>query len=279
LDHAATPRSLVIIDPSRRPGPDSTLEEVRTRLIDSATEALLSLGMEIGLEQVKLSDAIVRAGVTRATAYRSLADERLGPQDTLRREVLARLLSRDSRRENRDLVGEAAANVLSERSADLASDDIVARTAVLRALIRAGAEASHTSIASSVERGLLMSSYGALMSQGATGSSWQLERLRTGEQTLLDTFSELYDALIATFQLRLRGSLTNAHFATIIAALAEGLGMRSIVNDHVVGVPLATGPEGECEEWTLQGMGIVALVKAFLEPIDSDDPFVDLARL
>lgn len=267
------------MDLSRRPGPDSTLQDVRAQLIDAATESLLSLGMEIGLEQVKLSDAIVRAGVTRATAYRSLVDEKLGPQDTLRREVLARLLSRDSRRENRDLVSEAAISVLTDRADDLASDDVVVRTDVLRSLIRAGSKVSHEGIASSVERGLLMAAYGALQSQGQSGSQWQIEFLRIGERALIDTFSEMYEQLTAAFGLQLRPGFTLQQFSSIIAALAEGLGMRSAVNDHVDTLDRPTGPDDELEPWTLQGVGIASLVQTFFEPIDADDPFVDLSLL
>lgn len=267
------------METSRRPGPDSTLVEVREQLIDAATDSLLSVGIEVGLEQVKLSNVIVRAGVTRATAYRSLADDRLSPQDKLRQEVLTRLLARDSRQENRDLVNDAAAGVLAERGDDLASDDIAVRTDVLRSLIRAGTKASHDGITASVERGILMASYGALMSQGSNGTRWQLEKLRIGEQALLATFSEIYKGLIAVFQIQLRPGLTLAHFSTIVAALAEGLGMRGIVNDHVEGIDLPVGPGGATESWTLQGLGLTALVKGFFEPADPKNPMVDLSLL
>ena len=84
-------------NPARRPGPDSTLEDVRAKLVNAGTKLLRERGAELGLGNITLSDAIAEAGVSRSTSYRSLAHDTLAPQAVLHQEILTQLLTRYSR--------------------------------------------------------------------------------------------------------------------------------------------------------------------------------------
>ena len=63
----------------RRPGPDSTLAEVRAALVEEGVEILARVGVDLGLDRIKLADVIAATGVGRSSAYRSLADPELNP--------------------------------------------------------------------------------------------------------------------------------------------------------------------------------------------------------
>lgn len=258
----------------RRPGPESTLEDVRDLLVEAAVSDLRTRGIEIGLSHIKLSDAIVAAGVTRSTAYRSLADDTLSPQEVLRREVLRHVLSRDARDANLAVVQAAVASELERQQANLDSDHIGQRTAALRSVIRVGTEASYRTITSSTERSILSASYGALQSSGVT--DWRLEALADGEAKVSELFGSLYTDICERFRYRLRAGLELVQFGTAAAAAIEGVAMRHGLNDHLEDIQRATGPHGEIESWTLYGIMFEALFTVFFEPSEPDAPFADL---
>lgn len=268
--------------PSRRPGPESTLEGVRNQLVRAGLDALLANGVELGLGRIKLSDAISDAGVTRATAYRSLADPDLSPQEKLRAEVMSRVLQRGARPGNAAVLRNVGAALLDEFEDQLASDDVAVRTWVLRELIRVTSAAIQDALATSNERSILLAASGAVASQATSAEmESQLGDLRKGEQALLEGFCNAYRGLMPIFGLTLRPGLELMEFATTVAALSEGLVLRSHVNDHTAGAELPTGVDGEMQTWSLQGLGVVGLVRNFFEsdPDADREPVVDLQLL
>lgn len=262
----------------KRPGPESTLDDVRARIVAAATARLFAEGVEIGLDHIKLSEAIEEAGATRATAYRSLAHATMSPQDLLRFQVLSGVLLRDSRAANHAAVNDAITAVIVDRADDLASDEIARRTGVLRELIRAGAEASHALIVQSRERSILVAAYGAITSRSPHSRLW-VDELRLGEASLLEIFTSIYEAMAELFQLRLRDGYRMEHLTTAIASVAEGLAMRHLVNDYLLDIPLAKVDRPGEELWSLQGVTIRAIVASFFEVKDATSPVVDLSRL
>jgi len=120
----------------RRPGPESTLGEVRGELIEAGLEHLRARGVDVSLGEITLSDAIAAAGVTRSTPYRSLADDELAPQSVLHRELLNQLLTRHTRGDGKSRIEHAVAAETQRKAADLSSDDVAPRTRVLRGSLR-----------------------------------------------------------------------------------------------------------------------------------------------
>lgn len=263
----------------KRPGPESTRDDVRAQLIDAGVAMLAESGVSIGLDHLRLQTLIDAVGVTRATAYRSLADDHLDPQDKLRFEVLSRLLERESGPENTALVSDAISAVLDTYADHLNSDDLATRSWVLRELIRKGSEASFGAVSSSRERAILFAAYGSITSQQEDAPQWQIDQLQKGETFLVEIFSAIYEAMSELFQMRLRPHLTTTQLATAIAAAVEGTALRSKVNDALSNIMLPTGPAGEMVPWSLHGLTVEALVVRFYEPIDAEDPYVDLTVL
>jgi len=262
----------------KRPGPESTLDDVQARLIEVALDALVTGGIEIGLEAIRLSDAIRDAGVTRATAYRSLAHPDRSPQEQLRHQVLRGLLRRDSRSVNRDIIHAALTAEIEDRFDDVNSPDIAVRTALLRDVVRVGSNASHRTITTSSERAILIAAYGAIRSQGSD-LDFERSELRNGERDFTAEFSAMYTEMMNLFHLQLRPGLSIEHFTTACAAMAEGLAMRADVNDWANEVPIQDAGGNVEQEWTLFALGVCALVRSLFEPADPENPTVDLTLL
>lgn len=249
----------------KRPGPESTLADVRERLLDAAVASLERQGVDVGLDHIKLADVIEAAGVGRSSAYRSLADDSHAPQEVLHREMLAQILQRHHRQTNLSIVTEATLAELDRQRANLDTGQPDLRAHAIRALIRVGAEASYREVVASVERAILISSYGALRSSAVR--DWRHDALVRGEAVLASLFGELYAGLSAIVGYRLRTEMTMEHFSTAIAGLLEGLAMRDGVSPYLERIERSTGPEGETEEWTLFAIGFEGIYSVFFEPI------------
>lgn len=264
---------------TRKPGPPSTLDDVRQQLVGAASELLRERGIDLALSAVPLSDVIDAAGVSRSTAYRSLADDTVAPQEVLHRELLAQLLTRATRDRNYSRAVEAVSTELDRHQEALASGDVRAHTRVMRALIRAGINASYYEVAGSVERSVLTASYGSLRSLRTDApSDWRYQKLVEGERELAGLFGDLYLGLSTLFRYRLRPEYTILQFSTAVASLIEGTAMRHDVSDHLQGVKRPTGPDGELETWTVCAVAFEGLYTAFFTPEDSREPFADLTR-
>lgn len=260
----------------RRPGPESTLDDVRRRLVEAATTALLSSGIEIGLRQLKLSEAIAATGIARATAYRALAHDAREPQEELQQAVMLGLLARKAREESHNAAEQALAREFAQQRLNLESGDIADRTRALRAIIRVGCEASYDEASSSTERSILMSFYGSIASQGDAVSRDRQLALIEGERGVERLFTATYTKFASLFGYRLRDRYSIEQFATAVVGLIEGLAVRAGVSRHIAQIPRPTGPGGTIEEWTLFGVAFEGLFVAFFEPESSDSPVADL---
>lgn len=265
-------------DGPRRPGPESKLDDTREQLVEAAAASLLTRGVEIGLGQITLSAAIEATGISRASAYRSLADDDLDPQEFLRREVIVRVLNRDSRGATHRAIADAVAEVLEAEATALESADVGERTRAVRSLIRAGGAASYHAVAASTERAILIAAYGALSSQAEHAPQWQKSALADGEREIARLFSELYSGLSLLVGYELRSEYTLSQFATAAAGLVEGISMRAGVSNDTDGLVRPTGRGGAPEEWTLFAVAFEGLYCQFFRPASPDEPFADLVN-
>lgn len=260
---------------TRRPGPDSTLDECRNKLIQAAIALMRRRGVNLGLDNISLSDAICEAGVTRSTAYRSLADDHLAPQAVLRRELLLYLLMRYTRQENREAIRVAVEQELERHQARLESNDVVERTVAMRAIIRAGTNISYENAVASPERAILIALYGALRSTDT--HDWRHEALADGERGMTVMFSSFYVDLLEVFDYQFKQGCTIERLTLSAAALLEGLAMRDGFNDELVMVDRASGPGGAVEKWSLFALGFESLVVGMCEPRNRENPWADLS--
>ena len=261
---------------ARRPGPDSTLDSVRVKLINAGVRLLRERGVELGFSEVALSDVIAEAGVTRSTAYRSLADDELAPQAMLHRELTTYLLTRYSRGEARESIEDAIGRELKRHEAAIASGTVEQRTLAMRSIIRVGANTSYQGIVDSPERAILTAMYG--VARSSENPDWRHDALAEGERNLNIMFSEFYDGLASLFQYRVKHPFTMNQFAAAGASLIEGLAMRHGFNDELTMIDRGTGPGGRAESWTLFAIAFESLFIGMFEPKNLSEPFADLVR-
>lgn len=261
---------------ARKPGPESTLEDVRAKLVTAGIHLLRERGVDVGLAEVPLSDAIAAAGVTRSTAYRSLAHEELNPQAVLHRELLTFLLTRYNQGDAKVSIEQAVIEELTSHDEALNSDDVHLRTAALRGVIRVGANASYRQVIESPERSILTAIYGAL--QSSPQSDWRRDALVEGEVELTAMFTELYTQLADLFGYRPKSPFTMAQFTAAGASLLEGIAMRNGVNELVTMIERPTGPDGSLQQWSLFAIAFEALFVGMCEPQNPADPVADLLR-
>lgn len=271
------PSGAAMTESARRPGPESTLNDVRMKLVDAAIGLLRERGVDLGLAEITLSDAIDRAGVARSTAYRSLADPNDLPQVVLHRELLHYLLKRFDRGDARAAIENAVAEELTRHGELLESGDVAQRTMVMRCVIRRGSNTSYLRLIDSKERSILVALYGAMRSSPLQ-NDWRRAAVIEGERDLMATFSEMYGSLAAIFQYRVKAPFTMSQFALAGASLIEGLAMRQDFNAELDMIDRPTGPNGASEPWTMFAVGFEALTLAMLEPADPDQPFADLVN-
>lgn len=226
-------------------------------------------GVDVGLGTISLSETIVRAGVTRSTAYRSLADDELAPQSVLHREVLNQLLTRYSRADNSHVLSDVLHEELTRQADNLASDESARRSYALRSIIRVASNASYDMVVGLPQRSILTALYGALQSSGV--DDWRLEALRTGEREITSFQAEIYLGLVEGFGFTLREPLTIEHFTSAVLSLIEGMAIRQGVNEHVETFERPTGLNGEMETWTLFAVTVEALIVGMFRPRDAED--------
>jgi len=80
----------------------------------------------------------------------------------------------------------------------------------------------------------------------------------------------MFEAFLAFLGFRMRAGLTVRHLMIASGAMAEGCALRDRVDADMLGIPLATGPGGEEQEWSIYGLGLHAIAASFVE----DDPSI-----
>ncbi len=86
-------------------------------------------------------------------------------------------------------------------------------------------------------------------------------RLREGEDVSTKAFAALYTVMLERLGLRLRPPYTIGQFTALVAAITDGITLRSGVMPEVV----AHSPSRHPGEWNLLGTGFAAIALEFLE--------------
>lgn len=94
------------------------------------------------------------------------------------------------------------------------------------------------------------------------------ERMDQNYERYSEYYEAVYTAVFDFVGFRVREPLTVRQFAIAVGALAEGCGLRDLIDPSVVrGVDLPTGPNGEIREWSVFTIGFEGLLRHFVEPI------------
>jgi AcrR family transcriptional regulator len=265
-----TERNDVRVTTSERPWRRDP-ESIRADVLGAALEILSEEGLGTGVERISLDRAVARAGVPRASAYRLWTDHDVPPQAAFQRELLYRLAAQDEGGErNLDTTAAAANAVLAAwpRIPELSPDE---RWPVLRELIRVASQVNLDTVTVSPLWQAWIGVVGAASSRNLAADDDLRRAILLGEERASTRYVGLYEALAATFGLRPRAPYTYRHFATVSAALVEGLAIRDRASQYTRHIQRATGPGGAMQDWTMFGIAMEAVARQCFES-DPDSP-------
>ena len=255
-------------DNSPRPGPKSTHDDVRSRLVEAALRILLEDGIAASLKGVSFSDVVDRSGVPRATAYRALSGNiNETPSEWIRTELLKATIRAAPGGEEYQSTSATAFKVLSDNSEALDHGTARQVTDVMREAIRVSCEDNYNTLQGSIFWRACIAMEGSIASQGDSADPEILAEFEERERNSIDDFAELYDAMGAVFGLGIKAPYSWRQIAAASASLVEGIAIRARISDEVGPTMRRTGPGGKEVEWTLLGIGFEALICAMTEPI------------
>ncbi len=247
---------------SRGRPPKYPPDEVRKRLLEAALATMLMSGVESGLDSVTLDGAILDADVPRGMAYKIWRVPEVTPQDAFRQATVLYVLSLPATA-GLPATRDYTRTELSHRTAELESDDIEVRRALLRELTRIVGEFNYNSLENSMNWKL----YSAIRTAAITRQAEPavLDVLKTGEDYLITMYSELYLEVAKLFRLTLRPEYKIEEFAAATYAVNEGLAGRLSSKYRRSGISRATGEAGASQDWTLFSIAFEALIDHFFK--------------
>jgi len=253
---------------SSRPGPKSTHDEVRQRLVSVALEMMLEDGVVASLQGVSFTDVVDRSGVARATAYRALS-ENVGctPSEWIRQELLRTTIRAAPGSDEYQSSAAVALKILQENNATLDHGTVREVTDLMRETIRVGCEANYKALGQSIWWRACIAMEGAIASQGDNADPELVAELEKSERGAIDDFAALYEALGGEFNLQVRPPYTWRQIAAVSASLVEGIALRSRFSEEVGPTMRPTGPGGKEVPWTLLGIGFEAAISAMTSPM------------
>lgn len=226
-----------------------TAAETRQLLLDTGVEMLHETGITPPVAHIRLQNVLRRAGLTTGAAYRIWA----GQEDF-----------------QLDLAEEATLHDRDTHTPVGPTEDVIAHlletAAPLEEVIRVATNAHIASYDRGREGDLAADRFLTVLALRAAALGY--ERLRRASlrrhENSIESFMELYAALMDLFGLRLREHYDLRQFAGIVAALGEGFAIQAIEGESVAVITIPDA-EGVPREWTAFGRAVWACIAEFFE--------------
>lgn len=222
-------------------------EQTRTLLIDTAMSMLHKQGAAAGVTHIKLSDVVVRAGLTTGAAYRLWNDQQA-------------------------FHNELATAAVGWRDPLSTSPTVAGITSVLqiggplREVIRLSAEANLQTFPKDIA---------FLATLALRASAWGNPALvaasRKRHLDAMRAYGEVYAGVMKFYHRRMRQPFTLDHLCSALAALAEGFGVQAACGEPHPRIGLA-GAGGDSQDWTLLGVAAAAVMDHLTEVIPDATP-------
>ncbi len=144
------------------------------------------------------------------------------------------------------------------------------RMRALQDLARIGGEVSIRSRLATPEWSVWMGAWVLSLTGSDTEERRRVKNaLLEGLEEVSDLWDQIYGVMSASLGFRMRPGLTMRQFTVSSATLVEGCALEQGDDGEVAMVSRPTGPGGALEEWTIFGIGLSALSRAYFE-IDPD---------
>lgn len=245
------------IPPSTRRKRRFSAGQARSALLAAGLELLEERGLESGLARVTLSEAVVRSGVPRPSAYRVFSNGDFDPQEEFRTSVLVHLLSEVSPAAAASAGFKAGREVLSEEADRLASGDPDQLAFVLREVLRVCTETIWRMATPTVA-----AYFATVVSLAVDPDPYPplVEAHRALRVNAAKRNSEFYTQMMSLFGLRLRPGMDLDQFAAAFALQVSQVWDGNLTMGPEPSLKLPTGFDGEVRLWTPLGLSSVGFV-------------------
>jgi AcrR family transcriptional regulator len=237
-----------------------TAAETRELLLETGIAMLHEQGVTAGVAHIRLQDVLKRTGLTTGAAYRLWSDQSAFHRDL----AVAATRWRDDSPLGRTVT---AIRELVERKAPLRS--VIRQAGATHVEGLAGADGEGTGPSNSFLTALALRAAAAHDDELRAAS-------RDRHQDSLDSFVELYTALLRVYRRQMRPPFTLHQLAATLAALGEGFAVQAIEGEEhpVVHLPVEDGDaDADADEpWTMFAVAVRALVEALTEDIPETAP-------
>lgn len=236
--------------PRRRPPPVGrrSIDDTRALLIATGAE-MVATESAVTVGRIDLIDVCRRAGLTSAGSAYKIWDTQEDYRVDLLRHVLSRFIP-------------------GRHAIDLVTAAVAEDPAALPPLPELIRTATGTTPADGDDGARHFSVYVALWLASADDEVLARE-LHDSDVAVIDAYARLYDAVADAYGLEWKPPFDARFFATMVAALTDGLTVRLGAHGDVAGRTLARrvddGP-GEPTEWSLLACAVDAFARAFSRP-------------
>lgn len=225
-----------------------TMEQTRQLLLDVGTRLLYERGANVGVTHIKLSDVVGSAGLTTGAAYRCWEN-----QDAFHRDLAAAAV-----RYHDEPPSAATVAGISH---------LVEARAPVGEVVRVAAEANLFRYPENIAFLTTV----ALRACAPTDER-VAEASRERFAATVESFADVYAALLRIYRRRLRHPLTVTHLTRALMAVNEGFALQAMS-----GVPHPRLERNDCaegvgSEWTLFAVTAEAVVERFTEPDPHPSP-------
>ena len=248
---------------------DSVEERHRRTLLDAAHRLIEQQGgISLRLDELTLEMVGAKAGVSRATVYRTWPN-----RDEFETDLLCDLAGPNGAGAgafDQETIN-IATRMVAENLDDLATPE--SRRNLMREVVREAAAESFRAATTSVDwRGYVALSATVMTMSSGTRRDRVTQALQAAEAMFLDKMATFYEDMGLILGLRIReGVGTYRHVAAAGAAVVEGLSIRHLLNPDLVDHPLIVEGTRGPEEWSLAAYSFFGVIEQFTEP----DPTYD----
>ncbi len=221
------------------------LADTREKILAAAAQLLADQGIPVTIAKVTLIDACRRAGLKTAGSGYKIWET----QDEFRADLLRHLIDQTTE----------STPTLDTVTSMLDGDDPPSFTELIRLVSSANFVANAMSQTHQLYYALWL----------AAGQDPDAAReLAASDAEWLDSFARVYELAAEVYDREFVPPFDASLLATTLAALADGLVMRTWSHPDRVpaALPRPTGPEGEIQRWHLYACGVDAIVAAFTRP-------------
>lgn len=251
-------------EPEEQPRTRRRREDLRQLILSTASALLLQEGLSSGAEHItfkKVFDAIESTEgirITNASVIGRIWKDQLAFQ----RDVLV-----SAALDAPQLEIEATQAVIREalRSFDLSTPSL--RSAALTELIRLGGNSNFAVLTGSDSWRMWVALWSLhIGGSSATPDPEISEILVASFRDITEAYVTIFDSIFDQLGFQVRQPLSTRDFVVEIASVAEGLAIRTALDDSSNRrVELPTGPEGALQDWNLFGLAVDAIAARFLE--------------